>query len=175
MRGYLARLLGHALEGRVAEHVLPIYHGAGRNGKGTFIERGDGRARRLRRRRRPGAADRPRLSTRTRPASPTCSGCGWPSCTRPTTGRRLAEGTVKRLTGGDRLKARRMREDFWSFDPVAHVRAADQPQAGDRGTDEGIWRRLRLVPWDVVIPPRSATWAWLTGSRWSSTRCWPGW
>ena len=32
-------------------------------------------------------------------------------------GRRLAEGTVKRLTGGDRLKARRMREDFWSFDP----------------------------------------------------------
>lgn len=22
------------------------------------------------------------------------------------------------------------------------------------GTDEGIWRRLRLVPWDVVIPPQ---------------------
>jgi putative DNA primase/helicase len=67
-------------------------------------------------------------------------------------GRRLAEGTVKRLTGGDRIKARRMREDFWHFDP-SHtfvMLTNHKPVVG--GTDEGIWRRLRLVPWDVVIP-----------------------
>ena len=34
MRGYLARLLGHALEGRVVEHVLPIFHGAGAQRQG---------------------------------------------------------------------------------------------------------------------------------------------
>ena len=56
----------------------------GANGKGTLHRRGARRARRLRRRRRPRAADRPRPSTRTRPAPPTCSACGWPSCTRPT-------------------------------------------------------------------------------------------
>ena len=38
MRAYLARLLGHALEGRVIEHVLPIFHGDGANGKGTLID-----------------------------------------------------------------------------------------------------------------------------------------
>jgi putative DNA primase/helicase len=37
MRGYLARLLGHALEGRVVEHIMPIFYGAGANGKGTLI------------------------------------------------------------------------------------------------------------------------------------------
>jgi putative DNA primase/helicase len=67
-------------------------------------------------------------------------------------GRRLAEGTVKRLTGGDRVKARRMREDFWHFDPSHMFVMSTNHKPPVRGTDEGIWRRLRLVPWDVVIP-----------------------
>ncbi len=37
MRDYLARLLGHSLEGRVVSHVLPIFHGDGGNGKGTLL------------------------------------------------------------------------------------------------------------------------------------------
>jgi putative DNA primase/helicase len=67
-------------------------------------------------------------------------------------GRRLGEGTVKRLTGGDRLKARRMREDFWSFDPSHTFLMLANEKPVITGTDEGIWRRVRLVPWDVVIP-----------------------
>jgi len=39
MRAFLARLLGHALEGRVIEHVLPIFHGDGGNGKSTLVSR----------------------------------------------------------------------------------------------------------------------------------------
>ena len=68
-------------------------------------------------------------------------------------GRRLAEGTVKRLTGGDRLKARRMREDFWRFEPSHTFVMLTNHKPIVTGQDEGIWRRLRLVPWDVVIPP----------------------
>src|SRR5207248_9902873 len=67
-------------------------------------------------------------------------------------GRHLAEGTVKRLTGGDRLKARRMREDFWSFDPSHTFVMLTNHKPIVTGTDEGIWRRIRLVPWTVVIP-----------------------
>lgn len=59
---------------------------------------------------------------------------------------RLAEGTVKRLTGGDRLKARRMREDFWSFDPSHTLVMLTNHKPIVGGADEGIWRRLRLVP-----------------------------
>ena len=38
MREFLPRLLGHALEGRVVEHVLPIFHGTGANGKSTLVD-----------------------------------------------------------------------------------------------------------------------------------------
>lgn len=67
-------------------------------------------------------------------------------------GERLDETQVKNLTGGDRLRARRMREDEWSFRPshTAFMHTNHPPRV--RGSDEGIWRRLKIVPWDVTIP-----------------------
>src|SRR5215212_3006671 len=67
-------------------------------------------------------------------------------------GRRLAEGLVKQLTGRDPIKARRMREDFWQFDPTHTVFLATNHRPDVRGTDHAIWRRLKLVPFDVTIP-----------------------
>ena len=128
MRAYLGRLLGHALEGRVTEHVLGIFYGTGRNGKGTLIGAVDSALGDY-----ADAADPDLLTARTFDAHPTGTadlfGLRLAILHETDQGRRLAEATVKRLTGGDRLKARRMREDFWSFDPVAHLRDADQPQA----------------------------------------------
>jgi putative DNA primase/helicase len=67
-------------------------------------------------------------------------------------GARLHEATVKELTGGDTITARRMREDFWTFQPThkLHLFANHLPKVS--GTDQGIWRRLRVVPWTVTIP-----------------------
>jgi putative DNA primase/helicase len=152
MREYLARLLGHTLEGTVTAHILPILQGDGANGKSTLIEAvmkalGD----------YADAADPDLLRARTFDAHPTgvadLYGLRLALLHESDAGHRLAEGTVKRLTGGDRLKARRMREDFWSFEP-SHtfvMLTNHRPVVG--GTDEGIWRRLRLVPFEVVIPP----------------------
>jgi putative DNA primase/helicase len=151
MRGYLARLLGHALEGRVATHILPVFHGEGGNGKGTLVGAviaalGD----------YADAADPCLLTARSFDAHPTgvADLCGLRLAVLHETdaGRRLAEGTVKRLTGGDRLKARRMREDFWSFDPSHTFVMLTNHKPIVTGADEGIWRRIRLVPWDVIIP-----------------------
>lgn len=152
MRTYLARLVGHSLEGRVVEHILPIFHGDGANGKGTFIGAvlgalGD----------YADAADPELLNARTFDAHPTgvadLFGLRLAVLHENDAGRRLAEGTVKRLTGGDRLKARRMREDFWHFDPSHTFTMLTNHKPVVSGQDEGIWRRLRLVPWDVVVPP----------------------
>ena len=65
---------------------------------------------------------------------------------------RLDEEMVKNLTGGDELTARRMREDEWKFHPThtAFVHTNHRPSI--RGVDEGIWRRVRLIPWNVTIP-----------------------
>jgi putative DNA primase/helicase len=46
-----------------------------------------------------------------------------------------------------------MREDFWSFDPSHTFLMLTNHKPLIGGTDEGIWRRLRLVPFDVVVPP----------------------
>ena len=93
---------------------MPIFYGDGANGKSTLTDAvmnalGD----------YADAADPDLLRARTFDAHPTgvadLFGLRLALFHESDAGHRLAEGTVKRLTGGDRLKARRMREDFWSF------------------------------------------------------------
>jgi putative DNA primase/helicase len=65
-------------------------------------------------------------------------------------GRRMAESFVKQITGGeDILKARRMREDFWSFMPTHKLWISGNHKPKIRGTDDGIWDRIRLIPFNV--------------------------
>jgi putative DNA primase/helicase len=150
MRDFLARLFGHALLGKVVEHVLAILYGVGANGKTTLVE----------------AVSRV-FGDYARPVDPGLlidRGDVHPTGTaalfglrlavthETDAGRRLAEGTVKRLTGGDKITARRMREDFWDFDPSHSIVMHTNHKPVVTGTDEGIWRRLRFVPFDVVIP-----------------------
>ncbi len=67
-------------------------------------------------------------------------------------GRRFAARLVKQLTGGNLIKARRMREDMWEFEPTHIVIVAANHKPEVRGTDVGIWRRIKVVPWTVRIP-----------------------
>jgi putative DNA primase/helicase len=66
-------------------------------------------------------------------------------------GRRFAESLIKEMIGGERIRARRMKENFWEFEPThkAIIVANHHPEVC--GTDTGIWRRIKLVPFDVVI------------------------
>lgn len=58
---------------------------------------------------------------------------------------------MKELTGGDRIKARRMREDFWEFDPSHKLWLIANYRPAIRGGDHGFWRRVRLIDWPVTI------------------------
>ncbi|MEU9833272.1 phage/plasmid primase, P4 family [Streptosporangium sp. NPDC048047] len=151
VRSFVQRYLGYALLGTVQEHVLAVFHGSGANGKGTLTNTvdyvlGDYAV----------TPDPELLAERTGNFHPTSSaslfGARLAVVQEFDEGRRLAEGTVKRLTGGDPIPCRRMREDFWEFDPSHTFILATNYRPVIRGTDEGIWRRLRLVPFDVVIP-----------------------
>lgn len=59
---------------------------------------------------------------------------------------------VKSITGGDVMDARRMREDPWEFRPTHTLAVITNFKPAIRGRDEAIWRRVRLIPWDVTIP-----------------------
>jgi putative DNA primase/helicase len=66
-------------------------------------------------------------------------------------GDRLDEASIKNLTGRDRMRARRMREDEWSFDPSHTLVVFSNHRPRITGTDHGIWRRVRFVPWETTI------------------------
>jgi putative DNA primase/helicase len=67
-------------------------------------------------------------------------------------GRRWAESKVKTLTGGDRIMARFMRQDFFEYIPQFKLAIAGNHKPGLRSVDEAIRRRFHLIPFNVKIP-----------------------
>ena len=150
LRQFLRRAVGYSASGEVSEEALMILHGTGDNGKTTLINAvldalGDY-----------AMEAAPELILAKRGSHPTeladLFGARFVSARETDEGRRLAEAVVKQLTGRDRIKARRMREDFWQFDPTHTLFLATNHKPEVRGTDHAIWRRLKLVPFDVKIP-----------------------
>lgn len=76
-------------------------------------------------------------------------------CSEVEDGRRFAEARIKDLTGYDgKLKGRRMREDNIEFTPTHTMWLFGNHKPEVRGTDEAIWRRIRIVPFTVTIPEK---------------------
>jgi putative DNA primase/helicase len=67
-------------------------------------------------------------------------------------GRRWAESRIKALTGGDKISARFMRQDFFEFSPKFKLLIAGNHKPSLRSVDEAIRRRFNLIPFTVTIP-----------------------
>ena len=74
-------------------------------------------------------------------------------CSETDRGRRFAAGTMKRLVGGDPIRANRMRQDPIQFLPTHTLIMLTNHLPAVDGDDPAIWRRIMVVPFDVVIPP----------------------
>ncbi len=149
VRAFLARLFGHALLGTVREHLLPILTGTGSNGKSTLIETvqtafGDY-----------AISAEPELLVERGSVHTTGQadllGVRLAVSAETDKGRRLAAATVKRLTGGDKIRARRMRQDNIEFAASHSVVMVTNHKPTVAGDDPALWRRLRIVPFDVVV------------------------
>jgi putative DNA primase/helicase len=150
VRGFTQRLAGVGLLGEVREHKLPILTGSGSNGKSVFDKAirhalGDY-----------ACTAEPDLFMHRQGAHPTgemdLRGVRWAVVSESEKERRLAEATMKRLTGGDTIRARRMRQDFVEFTPSHTPLLITNHLPKVSGDDAAIWRRIRVVPFDVVIP-----------------------
>lgn len=149
---YIQRRLGYYLTGDVSEQDLEIWFGTGCNGKSVLInilievlgpDYGMKAAKDL-------------LLAKHGERHPTeiadLHGKRFVACLETDDGRRLAESLVKDLTGGDRVRARRMREDHWEFTPTHKLILCTNHKPAISGTDHAIWRRVRLIPFKVTIP-----------------------
>lgn len=150
--GFIQRAIGYSLTGDVREQVLFFCHGTGENGKSTMLNVlqeliGDYAV----------AAESELLLASDHAKHPTgladLLGGRFVVAQELEDGRRLAEALVKQLTGGDVIKARRMRQDFFTFWPTHKLWMAANHKPGVRGTDHAIWRRIRLIPFLATVEP----------------------
>ncbi len=178
---FVQRAVGYSLTGETSEQVLFTMYGTGRNGKTTFLniirelageyakntdfssfeeKKTDQMRNDLAR------LNRARIVTAVEPNE-----------TRP-----LDEGIIKRITGDEPITARFLYGEFFDFFPTFKLWLSSNHKIKIRGTDEGIWRRVMMIPFEVVIPkgevdkdlpkklkkelPGIMHWAWLGAQEW---------
>jgi putative DNA primase/helicase len=148
---FLQKAVGYALTGDIREQCLFFLYGLGANGKTTFLETlqalwGDYAK---------------RTSTETFLVKKGNSipndvaalrGSRLVTAVEVESGRRLAEVLLKEMTGGDTMIARFLWGEFFEFKPEFKIFLAANHKPVIRGTDNGVWRRIRLVPFTVQIP-----------------------
>lgn len=146
---YVQRLLGYSISGDTGEHVLPIAWGKGNNGKSTVWNvvadlLGDY-----------ASLANEDLLMGEKNSHPTDK-CGlyqkrFVAISEPEKNSKLKESRVKELTGDRFITARRMKEDFWTFQRTHTFWLSTNYLPRIDGTDEGIWRRVKLIPFAVDL------------------------
>lgn len=149
---WLHRWCGYLLTGSTQEQIFLFFFGLGANGKSVFAELiryvlGDYArtvaAETLTETKRQGGAASPDLAD--------LIGCRLALTTETEDGSALAESLVKALTGGDSITARKLYHDPVAFTPAFKLLMLGNHRPIIRGTDFGIWRRVRLVPFSRIF------------------------
>lgn len=144
-RAYLQQILGCALIGKPVLHLLPVFMGSGRNGKGTLVRAltaafgGD----------YAGAVDKSLLISTKFESHPTklmaLKGKRMVFASETEAGDRFASASLKMLTGGDEISARGMRQDQQTFMPSHSMVLMTNNLPEVDALDRAMWARLRLI------------------------------
>jgi putative DNA primase/helicase len=150
--GYIQRAIGYSLSGSTEEQMMFILYGNGRNGKSVFLdiitEMFGSYATNI----QPQTIMVKQQSSGANSDIARLDGARLVTTTEPNEGVRLDEGLVKQLTGGDKVTARFLYENEFDFIPQFKLWMATNHKPIIRGTDDGIWRRMAIVPFTVQIP-----------------------
>jgi len=152
LRDYMQRAIGYGAIGSVTEHVLHVLWGGGANGKSVLcgtIETALGEY---------AVAVPPSLLVSASGFSehPTIRtilhGARFALASETAEGGRFDEAALKALTGGDMIRARGMRQDWWEFPPSHTLFLQTNHRPRVKEVTLAFWRRMRLVPFNVTIP-----------------------
>ncbi|KEZ00603.1 DNA primase [Sphingomonas sp. BHC-A] len=154
MRRYLHQWAGYSASGDISEQKLQFWYGLGGNGKSvtidlwayvlgdysgtigieTFLDQG--------------------IKKRGEQASPDLARLGGVRMLRasePERGAKLNEALIKAATGGEPMAVRALHRGFFDLMPLFKLTIGGNYKPDIPGTDEGIWRRMKLVPWNAHV------------------------
>lgn len=148
---FIQKAMGYALSGDVSEQCLFILWGTGANGKSTFLNVlhhlfGD-------------YARSTMIETFMKKNSEQSNDLARLKGARLVTtseieqGKPMSESLIKTVTGEDELTARFLYGEYFSFKPTFKIFMATNHKPKIRGADNGIWRRIKMIPFTVTIPP----------------------
>lgn len=148
---FVQRVLGMSLTGDAREQFLFLMYGQGANGKSVLLDMllwllG----------RYAGSAAPDLLVAKSHGDHPTevadLQGKRLVVASEIESGARWRLQTIKRLTGDAMLKARFMRQDFFEFRRTHKLLVVTNTKPRVTEDTEAVWRRMRLIPFNVVIP-----------------------
>lgn len=152
VRTFLHRAVGYSLTGLSAEEVMFILLGPGSNGKSKLLET-------LRLLFGPFAQTAPtallmqNFMDRIPADLARLPGARFVTVVESERGQKLAEGTIKSITSGDRVSARGLYQNPFDFNPICKIWLATNHLPDIKGDDDGIWRRIILLNFNQRIGP----------------------
>ena len=149
---FMQRVIGYTLTGDTREQCIFILHGTGSNGKSTLLKTvsallGDDYTKTVQAQALMARKDNNGISN----DIAILRGARFAVAMESEENQRLAESLIKAMSGGDQLTARFLYGEFFSFYPQFKLFLGTNHRPNIRGTDTAIWRRIKLIPFNVQI------------------------
>lgn len=152
LQEYLQKCVGYSLSGSIREQCCFFLYGMGNNGKSTFLDTISDLLGTYASNVQPDTIMMKKQDSGANSDIARLKSTRFVTSEEPTEGVRLNEGLVKQLTGGGKVTCRFLYGDEFEYEPEFKIWIGTNHKPVIRGTDVGIWRRIRLIPFEVNIP-----------------------